>query len=322
MGTGLVEDLQREIDAGTVIAVVGAGVSIAATNNRPAASWCGLLHHGVDRCRELKPVTGVDDKWAERVHAEVDSGDLDDMLSAAEKISRKLCAPNGGEYGRWLHETIGELKAERRDVLEALRDLNVALATTNYDGLIEEVTNLRAVTWMDGAKVERVLRGDEQGILHLHGYADTPRSVILGIRSYEGVLGDDHAQAMQHAIRSLKTLLFVGCGEGLHDPNFGALLKWSCKVFAGSEYRHFRLARESEVAALQAQHPPEQRIFVLSYGKEHSELAQFLRRLRAAPARGHRPKTISPAPGQAALLPPSPLCFGRDAESMTSFPPS
>jgi hypothetical protein len=138
------------------------------------------LHHGVDRCRELKSLTGVDEKWAKRVHEEIDSGDLDDMLSAAEKISRKLGAPDGGEYRRWLRETICELKAERPAVLEALRDLKVALATTNYDGLIEEVTKLPAVTWMDGAKVERVVRGEESGVVHLHGYWDRPESVILG----------------------------------------------------------------------------------------------------------------------------------------------
>ena len=314
MGNLLLKDLQREIDAGNVIAVIGAGVSIAATNNKPAASWGGLLYHGVGHVRELKQLTGVDDKWAERVHDEINSGDLDDMLSAAEKIARRLGAPKGGEYSRWLRETIGELKAERRDVLEALCNLNVALATTNYDGLIEEITGLPAVTWMDGAKVERVLRGDEPGVLHLHGYWNRPESVILGIRSYEKVLGDAHAQAMQSAIRALKTLLFVGCGEGLHDPNFGALLEWTCKVFQGSEYRHFRLARESEVAELQAQHPPEQRIIVLSYGKEHGELAPFLRGLRAGPRIGQKAQTSLPAPGQAALLPPAPRCFGRESE--------
>jgi hypothetical protein len=74
-------------------------------------------YHGVDHCRELKSLTGVDEKWAKRVHDEIDSGDLDDMLSAAEKISRKLGAPGGGEYSRWLRETIRELKAERRDVM-------------------------------------------------------------------------------------------------------------------------------------------------------------------------------------------------------------
>jgi len=284
MGNLLLKDLQREIEAGSVIAIVGVGVSIAATNNKPAASWQGLLHHGVDHCCELKQLTGVNDKWAKRVHAEIKSGDLDDMLSAAEKISVKLGAPNGGEYSRWLRETIRELKAERRDVLEALRDLKVALATTNYDGLIEEVAGLPAVTWMDSAKVERVLRGDEPGVLHLHGYWERPQSVILGIRSYEKALGDAHAQAMQRAIRSLKTLLFVGCADGLQDPNFGALLEWSAKVFAGAEYRHFLLTRESEVVKLQRQHPPEQRIFVLSYGKDFGDLAPFLRGLRAPPS--------------------------------------
>src|SRR5208337_3989953 len=155
MGDGLLEDLQREIGAGRVIAVIGAGVSIGATNNKPVASWQGLLHHGVDRCsRELKDLTGVDEKWARRVHEEIDSGDLDDVLAAAEKIARKLGAPKGGEYSRWLRETIGKLQAERRDVLEALSALNVALATTNYGGLIEEVARLPAVTWMDGAKVK------------------------------------------------------------------------------------------------------------------------------------------------------------------------
>jgi SIR2-like domain len=264
MGNVLLEDLQREINAGSVIAIVGVGVSVAATNNKPAASWRGLLHHGVDHCHELKSLTGVDEKWVKRVHEEIDSGDLDDMLSVAEKISRKLGAPDGGEYRRWLREKIRVLKAERRDVLEALRDLKVALATTNYDGLIEEVTNLPAVTWMDGAKVERVVRGDEPGVVHLHGYWDRPESVVLGIRSYERILGDAHAQTMQQAIRSVKTLLFVGCREGLLDPNFGALLKWSAKVFAGSEYRHFLLTRESEVTALQNQHLLGERIVVLS----------------------------------------------------------
>jgi hypothetical protein len=92
------------------------------------------------------------------------------MLSAVEKISRTLGAPDGGRVLPLAVETIRELKTERRDVLEALRDLKVALATMNCDGLSEEVTNLPAVTWMDGVKVERVVRGDEPGVVHLHGY--------------------------------------------------------------------------------------------------------------------------------------------------------
>jgi hypothetical protein len=247
--TTLRDELQQQIETGQVVAIVGAGVSVGATNNHAVASWQGLLHYGVDYCRGL-PTTGVTDATAHLLHSQIDAGDLDMMLAAAEVISAKLGAPQGGDWRRWLRETVGELRVQQREVLEAVRDLGVILATTNYDGLIEEVTDLSEVTWRDGARVERILRGDEAGVLHLHGYWQQPESVILGIRDYEKVLGNAHAQTMQHAMRSFNTLLFVGCGEGLHDPNFGALLQWSAKVFAGSEYRHFRLARDGDVASL------------------------------------------------------------------------
>jgi hypothetical protein len=201
------------------------------------------------------------------------------MLSVAEIISGKLGSPSGGEYSRWLRETVGALRAADRSVLEALHDLKVPLATTNYDGLIEEVTGWPSVTWQDGATVERVIRGHDKGVLHLHGFWKRPESVVLGIRDYEKILGDTHAQTMLRAFRTTRTLLFVGCGEGLGDPNFGAFLRWTRSVFAGSEYRHFRLALEKEVAALRSQHPPEERIFVLSYGPKHDDLGPFLRSL-------------------------------------------
>jgi hypothetical protein len=158
--------------------------------------------------------------------------------------------------------------------------LGAKLATTNYDGLIEEVTGLPPVTWMNTAKVERLIRGDEKGVLHLHGYWDEPESVVLGIRSYEMVMGNAHAQNVLHALQTMKTLLFVGFGSGLKDPNFGQLLRWTSTIFSQAEYRRFRLAKEDEVDALQKEHPPEQRVFVLSFGKDHSELEPFLRGLR------------------------------------------
>jgi tetratricopeptide (TPR) repeat protein len=311
-GNTLRDDLQRQIDGGRVVAIVGAGVSVGATKGKPVASWQGLLHHGIDRCRELS-TAGLTEASADSFHAHIDSGDLDLMLLAAEIITRKLGGPGGGEWRRWLRETVGELRAERKEVIEALRDLGVTIATTNYDGLIEEVTGLDPVTWRDGAVVERVLKGEEKGILHLHGFWKDPASVVLGVRDYEKVLGDAHAQTIQRAMRSLNTLLFVGCGDGLADPNFGALLRWSEGVFAGSEYRHFRLALDGEVATLQARHPEEQRIFVLGYGADHGKLADYLHGLRPA-AKAGAPSQPTPSPAPAAALPPAPICFGRDAE--------
>ena len=38
--------------------------------------------------------------------------------------------------------------------MEALRDLKIPIVTTNYDGLIEEVTKLPAVTWKEKHKID------------------------------------------------------------------------------------------------------------------------------------------------------------------------
>ena len=248
---------------------------------------------------------------------EIESGDLDDLLSAAEKVSAKLGAPAGGEYRRWLRETVGGLRVKERSVIEALRDLGVPLATTNYDGLLEEVTGRPPVSWREGAKVERVFREDGPGILHLHGFWDEPESVVLGIRSYEQVLGDAQAQNLQRVLRTARTLLFVGCGAGLRDPNFGAFLRWTRAVFPGSEYRHFRLCRESEIASVQQEHPPAERIFALGYGAGHGDLAPFLRSLKAT---GQIQTANLPAAAQAGpapRLPGLPRCFGRADEIRT-----
>jgi formylglycine-generating enzyme required for sulfatase activity len=289
MGNDLQADLRELITRRRILVIVGAGVSVSATRNTPAASWPGLLTLGVARCRELNP--SLDEAWEKRLIGEITSGDLDDMLSAAEKISRKLQAPDGGEFTRWLRETVGALQIREPAVLEALRDLQVPLATTNYDDLLERVTQLRAVTWRDQAKVFRILSGEAQAILHLHGYWDEPQSVVLGIRSYENVRKDAHAQTVIQALAMTQSLLFVGCGDGLSDPNFEPFRSWLREVNSGNEARHYRLALAKEVTALHKQHQPEERVVVLPYGEKHADLPGYLR-------------SLAPEVGRAVLSPP------------------
>lgn len=311
----LLQELRHEIEQGRMLVVVGAGVSIAATGDEHLASWTGLLRNGAERCVEV--AGPLPDGWADRVLAEIDSGDLDELLSAAEKISRKLGAPCGPEYARWLRETVGRFRVKHPSVIEALSDLGLPLATTNYDGLLEEVTGRSPVTWREGARVERVVRDEEEAILHLHGFWEDPESVVLGIRSYEQVLGDAHAQTMLRAVRATRGLLFVGCGAGIADPDFDALLRWMRTVFEGSDFRHFQLCLEKEEEKFRELHPSEERLFPLPYGADHSCLAPFLREL--LPAGRHRSGTDDQ--GEAIELatstpwiPDPPLCFGREEE--------
>ena len=276
MRTILLDDLRRDLARGRVIVLVGAGVSLVATGGARVASLIGLLEDGVARCEQLGSVPHA---WADRVHAQLQSGDVEEVLLAAEAVTGRLGGREHGEYRRWLQETVGQLRASHREVLEALRDLGAILVTTNLDGLLEEVTGLPAVTWRDQARTQAVLRGDYQAVLHLYGYWQQPQSAVLGVRSYEQLLKDEYAQAMQKEMATAHTLLFVGLGASLDDPNFAALRAWMRRELRGGEYRHFRLALADEVAALQAEHGQDERVFVLSYGSSHVDLASFLRQL-------------------------------------------
>lgn len=291
----LLEDLKTQIAQRKVVVIVGAGVSIAATRGSEAASWTELLRSGVARVGSVG--SALPSRWQERQVEALDGGDMDESLGVAEQIARKLGAPRGGEYRRWLRESVGALRVQDREVIDALIGLGAPLCTTNYDGLLEECTGRRAVSWRDRARCLRVLRGDEADILHLHGHWEEPESVVLGIRSYEQVLQDEHAQALQQGLSMYQTLLFVGFGAGLRDPNFSAFLAWCGRIFPEAESRHYRLARARDVSLLQAEHTPGQRLFVLSYGQEYADLAAYLRQL--APDSG-RLSDEAAGPGEAA----------------------
>jgi hypothetical protein len=273
----LKQQLQEAIESGDALFLVGTGVSVGATKGEPLASWIGLIENGIAECVGLARVSDAKAKIYRQL-LNPDIADTNDLITAAEFVTTNLKGPGGGDFKGWLRKSIGSLRAEYKDVLEALRDLPGLIATTNYDELLEEVTKLREVTWREGNEVELVLKGREKGILHLHGFWRDAESVVLGIRSYEEVLRDPHAQTMLRTILATKTVIFVGCGEGVSDPNFGALLDWARPVFAGSERVHYRLALEGEADKLRKQHKDD-RIMVVPYGADFSALAPFLHSL-------------------------------------------
>lgn len=285
-----------------VVVIVGAGVAIASLRGAPSerlASWAGLLRSGLQWAASLRRVAAEE---AAAIEAMLASGDSSLWIAAAEAITEALGGQHGGEFAAWLRATAGRFHEEVQDralgeAIRALCEAGVLLATVNYDGILEAATGLPAVTWRAPVKVERVLRGSDRGILHLHGYWEDPASVVFGASSYEQVRSDAHARAVLTAMRMQKTLVLVGHGAGLADPNWGSFLKWTEEVFAGSEYRNYRLVREAERAKVQASHPEGQRIVALPFGREHSELAPFLRSLAparqaAAPAREAATQTV------------------------------
>ena len=197
-------------------------------------------------------------------------------------------------------------------MIEAIAALGVPIATTNYDSLIEQVTEWPSITWREGNEVERVLRGESQAVIHLHGYWKDSDSVVLGHRSYDEVVRDPNAQAQLRAIFATRTVLLVGFGAGLDDPNFGPLIAWIREAFQGSEKPRFRLKLQSDPGDPRAEYP----IVPLDYGAKHDDLAPFLRSL--APSRKGPPPGPSPpgtnGPRLLINFPRNPGFLGREDE--------
>ena len=308
MGDRLLQDLQSQITRGQAIFVVGAGVATSACGANPVASWTGLLESAICWCEAC--VSDLPNGWSDLIRGLVAYGDVPNLLLAAEAVTLKLGGRRGGEYRRWLHETVGRLEVVDPSVPEALAALNTPLVTTNYDGLLERATGRGTVTWREGPLIESVIRRDNNSIVHLHGFWQAPETVVFGMQSYDAVLGDSTAQALAQAMGSVRSLVLVGIGAGASDPNFQALRDWIRARFSGSEYRHFRLCLEHERESIAAEHRGE-RVVPIVYGVDHRSLARFLRRLSPCPTRNSFTQTLDPP---VKLLPARRPTLGRSTE--------
>lgn len=129
----LLDDLKREIaGAAKPLIVCGAGVSKAA--NPKAPDWRALIESGIDR---VVAFGLADEEWGARQR-----------------------------QAEWLRGLLGELKAERTEILDALRELAQAgclISTTNYDGMLGDELDLPVIRWADHAKVLQYLNGQRKG---------------------------------------------------------------------------------------------------------------------------------------------------------------
>lgn len=283
---GLLDDLRRELSAGNVLVVAGTGVSIQASGGDPRASWKGLIRNGIDFCARRSLLA---DDEAAALRAKLNEPNT--QLEVAQRLTEVL---RDGDFRQWLNESVGRLALDDPEIVAAVHAIGARLATTNYDDLLSRDRSLPAVPWTDVPAALGMLRSNSPGVLHLHGYFRQPASIIFDARSYQKILEERGAQAIQQALAAMRTLLFIGCGDGLDDPNVGALLDWSAATFGGAAHSHYVLCRKGEAKPRGAQ------LKFIEYGEKFSDLAPFLRRELA--------KTIR------ASLPPAGFCFGRDEQ--------
>jgi len=280
MSPNPLEALKKDIVSRRSIIVIGSGVSAALTNNAPTASWAGLIKSGVSRASSFNltlPV-GWEARLLEELHYAQENNYLPGLLSVAEQVTSALGGPQSGTFRGWLREDIGELKVKSSDgmeLMDALDRLQLPLATTNYDSLLENALGRSPSTWQDASSAQQIIRGTSKNVLHLHGAWEFPESIIFGAASYGKLLSDSPAQAIEQILVGDNTLIFIGCGDGLSDPNFQELRGWLQRMFESSEANHYRLCLADEVGDLARQHVSE-RIIPVAYGNTYDALTEFI----------------------------------------------
>ncbi|MCO4251218.1 SIR2 family NAD-dependent protein deacylase [Pseudarthrobacter raffinosi] len=272
------ERLIAKLTGGKVIAVVGAGVSAALTARAPTAAWLGLIEDGIERAASFAPNPNWKNLRLDALTTAVEYSDTNELIAVATSVSDMLKESRQG-YADWLRESVGELPLKHTELAKALDALRVPLFTTNYDTLLSRALKKRFVTWKSTEQMRSVFNGDSMDVVgHLHGVWDDPDSVILSATDYKKLTLTENAQFLQHSQYASKSFLFIGCGDTVDDPNFTTMLRLHRQMFPESKGDHFRLSRNSEVAALEKKHVDDD-IRVVSYGSKYEDLAQFLGQL-------------------------------------------
>jgi hypothetical protein len=178
------------------------------------------------------------------------------------------------EFKTWLEQAIGSLRPDQPGILHALLDLDIPIATTNYDLLIEEIGGslFRPVTFKNKSEVEDFMMGPSHQILHLHGYYKEPGSIVLGSGSYRNLQEDPFVQAVEQAVFLGPTLL-IGFGKGLEDPNLGGMIDW----LESHDTRHppYLFLRSKDRSGL----PEPDRVRLVLYGEAFTDLPEALRQI-------------------------------------------
>ncbi len=211
-----IDDLRVDIQAGRVVVIVGAGVSVA-SSPCPAASWSGLLQSGIERALEVRP--DLPEEWLDIVNKELERTSYSPgFVDVASKVASALGGKSGGEFAAWLRDQFDNMSITHPGLIDAIGDLGSPLLTTNYDHLLEHRLRRDAVTWQNPSALQQILMGRSNDIGHLHGSWKSPQSIIFSEGSYGELIGNEASQTLQQAIAATRTLLFVGFGEACPIP--------------------------------------------------------------------------------------------------------
>lgn len=268
-------ELKKDINRKRACFILGAGFANQISENENTL-WKNFLKQGIERCAYFgypRPNVG----WEANMSALLEIGDIFDYLLIAEQLQTRL---SKNEIEIWLRCWHDELEVRNKkliEVVDAIGKHGIPIMTTNYDMLFEKVTGRAAIS-LDQMFRQQIIDAKDNPnsyVVHLHGIYSMPSSIVLGVRSYDNFLASEMNQLFMKMIPTYCSMVFIGFGQGLDDPNFTALKEWVSKHASISGFRHYHLVRYEDWRTI----PADKLIVPTKYGEKYEDLTKYLEAL-------------------------------------------
>ncbi|TGJ82340.1 hypothetical protein E0Z10_g6414 [Xylaria hypoxylon] len=252
-----IERLREQLKLGRLAICVGSGVTLySASSQAQRLSWWGLMSNALDYFEDqaagyiTQPINQADLASARKILRKNDptEADREDVTNRIQK----LLATRIDLETSWMRAQFQNLYkdyVDQLDLLDSIKSLHqqgAMLLTTNYDDLLEKHCDLEPIDASDPNGLVSFRRGSRPAVFHPHGYWRNASNIVLSAEQYWRVKNDQVVQETLQHILATKTVLFVGCGGGLSDPNFGPLIHWVGEKNLGSGASHYILLRGRE----------------------------------------------------------------------------
>lgn len=205
-----------------IVYLCGAGLSMALGGHR--YNW----YNWIATAREYLPVSD-----AEELQILLDSKEEKALINAAGYVIDKT--KKNGTYEDYMNATVGSLRIKDDLLASSFKSVNRAgdfIATTNYDLLLEQATDLENYSFTQPGNILKSLKGDaERRIIHLHGLYDSRRGIdeiIADSCQYDSIVANEGAQFIQNLL-STNTVIIIGCDATMNDPNLSKFLSFAHK---------------------------------------------------------------------------------------------
>jgi hypothetical protein len=277
-----VDKIRQALRDKKLVIIVGAGISLSAIHpSPPRITWTGLIRDGLDYLQDEDLVAANDrDLNYNRGVLQRDDADMRALLRVCGYLKDELDREK--RFPTWLTSVFDSLHLDvnRPEIFETLRAFyqrGARLMTTNYDELLEHHCDLQRVRRSIPEDVRKYEQGTLNGVFHIYGSFQDPNEVVLNPIGYYQVQTSDDVQSLLKTYLGYNTLLFVGCGSELEDPNLNALLEWARSRERNIPNHHYLLVRDGD----NLRYNP---LITLKYGRNHEDLVQYLSALIDDPA--------------------------------------